>query len=1092
MTASDSKPELTHPLPETAESNPGTESAASATPPEGVPHDEGANAPVPAAEAVASDSTPAETKAPAVVAQPVPEVPPAPAPMDLSRMAQDFQIRKGQVDAVAHLIEEGNSVPYIARYAKEKTGGLPEEIVRRIADRIAEIKAFADRKRTILKSIATHGKLTDALTAEILAADHPRWLEDLYQPFKPKKKSLAVEARLRGWGPLAEAIWTNDPAVADLATVVAGMIDPDTTFTTSDDILTGVKHILAELISDSAAVRGPVRAFAWDTGTFVTSKVETLPEDKGREYREFFEFNEPVRALTPHRYLAAIRGERDKAIVTKFIFDLTKAKDVAVAQMAMLEGHAHRDYLITCIEDAIGRLLFPSLEREIRKELTERGHEQLAVNFARNLRSLLLQPPVGGKRILAIDPGLRTGCKLAAIDEKGEVLEYDVIYPHTPQKRVAHAKKKLEYLIRKHGLNTVAIGNGTGCRDTEHLISDLIAEFADRRINPRPVVSEATPPIAPIVAPTHAVESHTTPPVAAESMETPAAPAVTPAGEVPISSPIFTMPLDHGDSTVVATSIGGEASVVTTETAAGSAVTSSSNAGAETPAAAAPPPEPEIDLTGLPEAPADLCYTMVNEAGAVGYANGASAKEEFPSLDPVTRSAISIGRRVQDPLAEYVKIDPLQIGPTFHPHDGRPKRLRELLEGVVESCVNHVGVDVNSAGIYLLRNVSGLNPLLAREIVSYRTANGPFTSLEQLKSVPNMTEQKFKQCVGFLRIGKGTEPLDETTVHPERYPLAVKLLTGLGFSTADIADPSKRSAIDAAFRSANAEEWSRTLEVPVPAVIEMMTALANPGYDPRMELPAPVFKTGVLKLEDLKTGMELMGTVLNVVPFGAFVDIGLRESGLVHISQMANRYVKSPFDLVAVGDVVPVWVVEIKSEEKKVSLTMIPPNSVRTHSHDERPPRAERHERGERSVSGERQDRGDRPARPAQPPRPASQQQQHHQRDERPQGGERHSGPPRPKRFAEPGAWRRGGQSAQQQKPASPQADAPAAAAPASSTPSKKQRAKPVVTLSGEQKTGKAALNSFGQLFAFIKERSEGGQAEGTGNASGESKKPGE
>ena len=633
---------------------------------------------------------------------------------------------------------------------------------------------------------------------------------------------------------------------------------------------------------------------------------------------------------------------------------------------------------------------------------------------------------------------------MAALDEYGIVHEYDVIHPLPPQKRVEPAKKKIEFLIRKHRLNTVAIGNGPGCRDLEHLVSDLLADFADRRINPRPIVAPTPPPVAMETSPVESPAAPATPTMASESV---AAPTV----DLAISSPMFSTPVMAGDATVVSTSVSGEAAVVTTEMATGSAVVS--NQGTAEPAKPAPPPEPEIDLSGLPDPSPDLCYLIVNEAGAAAYATGAAAKEEFPALDPVTRGAISIGRRLQDPLAEFVKIDPLHLGPVFHPHEGRPKRLRELLEGVVESCVNDVGVDLNTAGLYLLRNVAGFNQLVAREIVTHRLAHGPFSSRDQLKTLPGMTDERYQQCAGFLRVRNGPEPLDETTIHPERYPLAQQLLAGLGFSSVDLRDPKKRAAIDDAFRRANAEEWAKTLNIPIPAVIDLMVAMARIGDDPRTELPPPVFKTRVLKMEDLAPGMELMGTVLNVVPFGAFVDIGVRESGLVHISQMANRYVKSPFDLVAVGDVVTVWVVDIKADEKKVSLTMIAPQAPR--NQEPPPQRQQRPERPERSV------------------RPAAPRPQQPHRDERPAAdrgpaGSRQSGPPpRPKRFAEPGAWRRAGQAAPSKQPSSAP---PADAAPA--TP-KKQRAKSVVTLSGEQKMGKAALNSFGQLFAFIKEREE-------------------
>jgi uncharacterized protein len=1056
MSPTESTPESPVPAPAETPAVPSPEAPVAEAPAAETAATDAAPAEAPATDAPATgtpaDATPAAPPPPPVVAQPVPEVPLAPSPADLSRIAQDFQIRKAQVETVLHLIDEGNAVPFIAAHRKDRTGGLPEDVVRRVVDRIAEIRGFADRKRTILKSVATQGKLTDDWVAEVLAADHPRWLEDLYQPFKPKKKSLAAEAKAKGWGELAASVWAADPAVADLPAVVAGMIDPDTTFTTPDDVMTGVKHILAEPLADAAAVRGPVRAFAWDTGTFVTAKAEGVPEDKGREYREFFDSNEPVRAVAPGRYMAAIRGERDKILTTKLIFDATKAKEIAVASLPMLEGHPHRDFLLTVVDDAVSRLLLPALEREIRKEWTDASADHLAHAAARNLRSLLLPPPVRGRRLLAIDPGLRTGCTLAALDERGALLGHEVVYPHVPQKRVGHAKKVIEKLIRTHGLTTVVIGNGTGCRDTEHLISDLFAEFAERRRNPKPIETPVAPPVA-MAAPE--VASPVAPPTDA-APETVAAPAV----EAAYTSPLFSTPVSATEMPVV-TATAGLAEVVTTGTATGEAVVASTSHAPAAPATPPPPPEPEVDLTGLPDAPADLTYVVVNEAGAAAYANGIAAKDEFPNLDPGTRAAVSIGRRLQDPLAEFCKIDPLQLGPTFHPMDGRPKRLRELLEGVVESAVNFVGADANTSGLFVLRNVAGLNQLIAREIVATRVANGPFRSREHLKTVAGLTESKFAQCAAFLRVTGGDNPLDETTVHPERYDAATKLLAGVGFAPADLRDAERLRALDEAFRNADAGEWAKTLDLPVPDVIAMMEALATPGADPRREFPPPVFKTGLMKMDDLKPGQEMLGTVLNVVPFGAFLDVGVKESGLVHISQMANRYVRSPADLVSVGDVVPVWVVDVKPEEKKLSLTMIPPAPARPPQQD-RPPRTERSDRPDR-----------RDARPPQAPR------QDRPPQDRSGGGGRPMAatPHKPKRFAEPGAWRRAGQSLPP-KPGAAHTEAPA---PAASASSKKQRVKPVVTLSGEQKQGKAALNSFGQLFAFIKVREEEPKPEGEG-----------
>lgn len=985
---------------------------------------------------VTETTSAAPSPSPAVIAQPVPEVPPAPHPADLSRIAQDFQIKKLQVEAVLHAMDAGESVPFIARYRRDKTLGLPEEMVRRIAGRLFETRAFADRKRVILKSIATHGRLTDELTAAILACDHPRRLEDLYVPFKPKKKSLAAEAKLRGWGDLAEAVWSQDPAVADLPTVLAGMIDPDAaSFTTVDDIRTGIRNIMAEQIADTARVRGSVRAFAYETGTLVATRMEGIPDDRAREFAEFFEYQEPISAIPPFRFAMLVRGERERILQLKFAIDPTKAREVTLAAFNGFEGHPHQDLLLEAADDAVTRLILPAIEKDIRRDFADLSNQEVAQGFARHLATMLMQPPIKARRVLAIDPGFRQGCKLAALDESGALLDHDTIYPHMPQRRVELAKKKVEFYLRKYSLNTVVIGNGPASRETEFLIADLFAEITDRKNRPEAVA----------------------PPKPAEAVASP-----SPAPESATAGPESSATLEGRDSNLqeqapAATDTGTPAQPAATEGTPSEEKTQAESPTSTTvppPEEPAPPPEPEIDLSGLPDPVPGLCYVLVNEAGAGAYANSPAAKAEFPTLDPMTCTAISIGRRLADPLAEYVKFDPQSIGPVFHPQDGRPKFYKELLQGVVESAVNAIGADVNHAATSMLKSISGLTMPIAREIVHHRIAQGPFASREALKAVPGMTDQIYEQCAAFLFVKGGPEPLDETRVHPNQYPAARKLLELLGIPVEDLRDPAKLPAIDGAFRRADVPALAATLNLPIPGVIELMEALAKTGYDPRNDLPPPVLKSGLLKLDDLSPGMELTGTILNVVPFGAFVDIGTRETGLIHISQLANRYVKSPLDLVTPGDVVTCWVVDVKSGDKKVSLTLIPPASARRPEPRPEPPPREF-----------RQDQ--RPPRPERRPEPAPRPERRPEPPREAQGAGGGRGmPPKPKRFAEPGAWRRAGQPKQAPKPAEAPAADTQAAAPKKE---KKPRAPQTVNLTQEQKAGKAALNSFGQLFALIK-----------------------
>ncbi len=1096
------------PQPETAAELPAdpTPTAPVETPPE-----------APAAAAEVAHETPAETPSgtpvveaglppaagpmpppppPALPPQPVPQVAGAPTPQDLSRIAQDLQLRKAQVESVVQLLDDQNTVPFIIRYRKERTGGLDETQIRRIQSRVEFLREIAAKKQTILRSVANQGKLTDGFVEAVLAAEHMKRLDDLYLPFKAKKKSLASEAKEKGLEPLAIAIWTRDPAVEPLAEFLAGMVDPWKQLHDVKDVTTGVKNILAETVSEQSEVRGAVRAFLWDTAEFIATRIETVPEGKGAEYRDYSKFKEPVRAIPPHRVLAVNRGERENILRVRIDSNRDEIKNIARARLA-LDGHPHKDFIESVVADSVDRMLLPSLEREIRRELTEHAQDHAVDIFARNLGSLLMRPPLGGRRVLAIDPGIRTGCKVAVLDETGTMLEDAVVYPHPPRKDAAGAKRKLEQLIRKYQTSVIAIGNGTACRETEQLVSDLIAELEERRLNPPPAAS----PIPQGAVSTPTVEA----PVMAEPEVPAPAPEPMPAATTEstdtsgVAETTSTLPgVNLGET--VSTSTAGEATTAMTATA---------------PAPAPEPPAPPVSLDGLDPAPADLAYVIVNEAGASDYSASPTAKEEFPDLDATTRGTISIGRRLQDPLAELVKVDPQHVGVGLYQHDVRAKYLKLSVESVIESCVNSVGVDVNTASVPLLRHVSGLNQLVARQVVEYRAANGPFKSRDQLKSVPQLGDIRFTQAAGFLKIPGGDEPFDTTAVHPESYELARKVLTEFGFAPADLHDRDKLKELREKLNTITPEEMATKLEAGGPTVRDIYHAVARPGRDPREDRPEPIFRKGVLKLEDLSPGMELRGEVLNVVDFGAFVDVGLKDSGLVHISQMANRYIKSPYDVISVGDVVSVYVMTVDPERRRVSLSMIPPGTERKPQErggergGDRAPRPPREDRGPRPPRGPRpgegqqgqpQQQGDRPPQQFQGDRPPQFQgdrppqqfqgdrppQQQRSFAPRPGGGQ--GGPPGggqgggqgapPARRPKPGTpgapgWRTGGKPPAPRTPLPGAAPVEGAVPGAPPAPPKKPAAplKPraAMKLSDEQKGGKSALNSFAQLAAFMK-----------------------
>jgi uncharacterized protein len=965
--------------------------------------------------------------------------------LDLSRIAQDLQIRKVQVESVVGLLDEGNTVPFITRYRKERTGGLNEEVIRQIQARVHYLRQLAERRQTILKSIEGQGKLTDDLRQAILAAETSQRLEDLYLPYKPKKRTLAMTARERGLEPLALAVWNRDPVVANLNELLPGMVNPEKQLSTIEEVLQGVGHILAEQIAETAEVRAGVRAVLWQTGKLCTAKNETLAPSQGLEYKDYFQFSETVRHIPPHRVLAINRGEKENVIKARLEWDTAAVRHV-VSERLSLTDHPHAEFLNRVADDALNRLLLPSLEREIRRELTDEAEEHAVRVFARNLRSLLLQPPLRGKRVLAIDPGFRTGCKVAALDETGNLLEDAVIYPFGKGDRGRgkdQDKSEAKRIQEEKSTSTTPATTVAPVMPSTELATGSAPSAVD-----------SNPSVA-------APASGTSPPV----VEIPPEPAVG-AGFAPPTSPL--PPAREGESTIT---IG---------------------TGSEPPAPAAPWPQ-EASPAAEPAAPADtkpavssrvqakakleelvskhqlnvvaigngtacreteeivselivdklpeLVYVIVNEAGASVYSASAIGREEFPQYDATLRGTISIGRRLQDPLSELVKIDPQNIGVGLYQHDIHPRRLKDSLDAVIESCVNHVGVDLNTASVPLLRHVSGLNQMAARELVEHRKRHGPFRTRDQVLGVLGIGPARFIQAAGFLKITSGDNPLDETWIHPESYSAAERLLAELGANVQVLRDRQQAEGLRENIKRLPVDEMSWQLEVGPHTLRDICEALSRPGRDPREDLPPPIFKKGILKLEDLRPGMELKGTVLNVVDFGAFIDIGLKDSGLVHISQMACRYIKNPYELVAVGDVVTVWVLSVDQERRRVSLSMVPPGSVRKQP-DKRPEQAQQAEQPRQRPQGGRPQRRRRPPagkRPETAGPPAAQ------------------AAPAPVQTAQPAATPAGPPPRQSTPPPRPAA-----------RPRKPHRESPKPKLSKAALEGAAPLRTFSELKAFF------------------------
>ena len=710
-------------------------------------------------------------------------------------LARELNQPEHYVNNVVALLDEGNTIPFIARYRKELHGAMDDTVLRDLADRLQYLRNLDKRREEVKASIESQGKLTEALSSAIDAAATLAEVEDLYLPYKPKRRTRATMAREKGLEPLAEALFAKGSPV-DPAALAEGFLDPEKGVETVDDALQGASDIIAEAVSDDAGVRKALRELYLRRGTLVSRAAEEEPEDT--VYRLYYDFTAPVGRVQGHQVLAINRGEREGVLKAGVELDPEAAK-VAVRRQ-VVPGRAAMDFVRAAADDAWDRLLKPSLEREIRNTLTEQADEGAIHNFALNLKPLLMQPPVKGFVTMGLDPGYRNGCKVAVVDATGKVLDTAVVYPTFSQRKKEEAIDTLAKLIRRHGVAHIAIGNGTASRETEQMTVELIKQ------------------------------------------------------------------------------LGGGVS-----------------------------------------------YMIVNEAGASVYSASKLAAEEFPDYDVNLRSAVSIARRLQDPLAELVKIDPKSIGVGQYQHDMPQARLDETLSGVVEDCVNAVGADLNTASAPLLSRVAGLNNTTAKNIVKYREENGAFTARKQLLKVPKLGPKAFQQCAGFLRVPESKNVLDNTGVHPESYDAASGLLELCGYTLQDV---EARAIDDLPQRLATHGEAqaAEELGVGLPTLRDVVKELMKPGRDPRDELPAPHLRTDVMDMKDLKPGMELTGTVRNVIDFGAFVDIGVHQDGLVHISQLSERRVKHPGEVCAVGDVVTVWVLEVDEKKKRISLTMRKPS----------------------------------------------------------------------------------------------------------------------------------------------------------------------
>ena len=717
----------------------------------------------------------------------------------IQTIAGELNVKYSQVEAAVKLIDEGNTIPFIARYRKEVTGGLSDEQLRELGERLNYLRNLETRKEEVVKIIDEQGKLTDEIMQSIAVAKTLAEVEDIYRPYKQKKKTRATVAKAKGLEPLAEIILKQKEQkdIKEIAkeyiTKNVEEVEKDKIVETVEDAIQGALDIIAEMISDEPKYRKEIKRQCYREATINTKAID---KEQKSSYEMYYEFSETIRTIPSHRILAINRGEKEKFI--KVSIEKPEEKILNYIQKYIIKGDTQfTQMLIDTIADSYKRLIEPSIDREIRNDLTEKAEEKAIKVFGENAKQLLLGAPIKNKTVMGFDPAYRTGCKIAVIDETGKLLEYTTVYPTEPQNDVAGAKKELLKLIEKYNVNMIAIGNGTASRESEMFVSDMIKE------------------------------------------------------------------VKH-----------------------------------------------------------EVCYVIVSEAGASVYSASKLATEEYPDINVSIRGAISIARRLQDPLAELVKIEPKAIGVGQYQHDVNQKRLEESLTGVVESAVNKVGVDVNTATPSLLSYVSGLNKTISKNIVKYRDENGKLKNRKELLKVPKLGKVAYEQCAGFLRILDGNNPIDSTAVHPESYEAVEKLLTNLGYTKQDLLDKEKISTIRAKLNELNIDKVASELEIGKPTLTDIIEELSKPGRDPRDEMPKPILRQDVLKFEDLKEGMILTGTVRNVIDFGAFVDIGVKHDGLVHISELSDKFVKNPSDFVSIGDIVKVKVIGIDNERQKVKLSM--------------------------------------------------------------------------------------------------------------------------------------------------------------------------
>ena len=726
--------------------------------------------------------------------------------MDIKQIiAQELEIRESQVDAAVKLIDEGNTIPFIARYRKEATGGLSDEILRDLGERLNYLRNLEKRKEEVAKSIEEQGKMTEEIEKSISEAKTLAEVEDIYRPYKPKKKTRATVAKAKGLEPLANIIM-EQRETRPIEEIAQEFVNVDTVESDTpkdkivanvDEAIAGALDIIAETISDNPKYRKKIKGTCYREAVI---NVKAVNQEEKSSYDMYYDFNESVNRLPSHRILAINRGEKEEFLKVKI--DKPEEKILDYMKRDILKGHTQfEEYLVNTIEDSWKRLIEPSIDREIRSDLTEKAEEKAIKVFGKNAKQLLLGAPIKNLTVIGFDPAYRTGCKIAVIDETGKVLDTTTIYPTEPQNDVENAAKILLNLIKKYDVNMFAIGNGTASRESEIFVADVIKR-AKEELNK------------------------------------------------------------------------------------------------------------------------DVHYAIVSEAGASVYSASKLATEEYPDINVSLRGAISIARRLQDPLAELVKIDPKSIGVGQYQHDVDQKKLSESLTGVVEDAVNKVGVDVNTATPSLLQYISGINKTIANNIVKYRDENGKIKERKELLKVPKLGKAAFEQCAGFIRVFDGNNPLETTAVHPESYEIAEKLLQKIGYQKEDLTNKEKLKEIKAKLAEVNIANTAKELEVGEMTLKDIIDELSKPGRDPRDEMPKPVLRADVLKFEDLREGQILTGTVRNVTDFGAFIDVGVKHDGLVHISEMSNSFVKNPSDVVSVGDVVKVKVIGIDTERQKVKLSM--------------------------------------------------------------------------------------------------------------------------------------------------------------------------